>query len=343
LAGNLFGSPHRFRIDWTPSQVVYWVDGVKVATHNVAITQPLRPLVSDVHADATNLSVDWMQMTPFGGACTYVSRAADAGHPVGWLALEPTTTTPANTNVTFDTRTSNDAVTWSAWSPVNGTTVASPNGRYLQYRASLSTSDPASTPLVTAVKLTADDRPTAPIGVAAVPGNGAATLSWTAASNNGSPINAYIITPYKAGVAQAPMPFSTATTQTVGGLTNATSYTFTVAAKNGIGVGPASRATQAITIGAPIAPTNVTAKAGTGNATVSWNAPGQNNTSPVSGYVVTPYVGAVALPPRRFTTTAVQQTVTGLQKGTSYRFTVAAVNARGTGPESVLSNAVSPK
>ncbi len=39
LAGNLLGSPHRFRIDWTSSQVVYWVDGTQVASHT---RSPLR-------------------------------------------------------------------------------------------------------------------------------------------------------------------------------------------------------------------------------------------------------------------------------------------------------------
>ena len=37
LAAGLIGSPHRYRIDWTATQVVYSVDGMR-CTH-----QPVRP------------------------------------------------------------------------------------------------------------------------------------------------------------------------------------------------------------------------------------------------------------------------------------------------------------
>ena len=46
--------------------------------------------------------------------------------------------------------------------------------------------------------------PTAPTGVGASPANGSATVSWTAPSSGGSPITSYTVTPYIAGVAQAP-------------------------------------------------------------------------------------------------------------------------------------------
>ena len=62
-----------------------------------------------------------------------------------------------------------------------------------------------------------------------------------------------------------------------------------VAATHGRGVFRASFGTA--TLGAP---TNVTAAAGSGSATVSWTAPASNGGSAITNYVVTPYAGAIA-------------------------------------------------
>ena len=92
----------------------------------------------------------------------------------------------------------------------------------------------------------------------------------------------------------------------------------------------------------PDAPTTVTAVAGDGRATVSWQAPVVDGGSPITGYVVTPSVGGVTQTARTFTSTAGSQLITGLANGTAYTFTVAAVNAVGTGAASAPSAAVSP-
>ena len=68
----------------------------------------------------------------------------------------------------------------------------------------------------------------------ATPGNTTATVSWTAPAPNGGPdVTGYVVTPYISGAAQPPTTFNTtATTQTVTGLTNGTTYTFRVQAIN---------------------------------------------------------------------------------------------------------------
>ena len=96
----------------------------------------------------------------------------------------------------------------------------------------------------------APSAPGAPTGVGAGAGNGSATVSWTAPSGGGSPITGYTVTPYIAGVAQAPTTVSgspPATSTTITGLTNGTTYTFTVSATNAIGTGPASAQSNAVT------------------------------------------------------------------------------------------------
>src|SRR5262249_27246966 len=66
-----------------------------------------------------------------------------------------------------------------------------------------------------------------------------ATVTWTAPGTGGSPITSYTVTPYVGGTAQAPVS-ATTTSLSVTGLTNGTAYTFTVAATNAVGTGPAS-------------------------------------------------------------------------------------------------------
>ncbi|MDA8379562.1 MAG: fibronectin type III domain-containing protein, partial [Actinomycetota bacterium] len=53
---------------------------------------------------------------------------------------------------------------------------------------------------------------------------------------------------------------------------------------------PASAATPRST-GAPAAPTNVTAIAGEGSATVRWQAPASTGSSPIASYAVTAIPG----------------------------------------------------
>jgi pseudomonalisin len=100
--------------------------------------------------------------------------------------------------------------------------------------------------------------PGAPTAVAAVAGNGQATVSFTApASSGGTSISSYTVTAYLvsngtfiavATVASASSPV------TVTGLTNGDSYVFTVTATNGDGIGPASVASSNVTAGAVPAP-----------------------------------------------------------------------------------------
>ena len=79
----------------------------------------------------------------------------------------------------------------------------------------------------------------------------------------------------------------------------------------------------------------------TPQATVTWSAPASNGGSAITGYVVTPYIGATA----QSSTTVGNVATTpdhGLTNGTTYTFRVAAINAIGTGNQSANSNAVTP-
>ena len=190
--------------------------------------------------------------------------------------------------------------------------------------------------------------PSAPTIGTATAGNAQATVSWAApGSNGGAAINGYVVTPYVNGVAQTATTFnSTATTQTVTGLTNGTAYTFRVAARNAIGTGPQSAASNAVTPASaatvPGAPTIGSAVARDAEVSLSWTAPVSNGGAAINGYVVTPYVNGVAQAARTFGSTATSQVITGLVNGTANTFRVAARNAVGVGPQSAMSNAATP-
>jgi hypothetical protein len=201
------------------------------------------------------------------------------------------------------------------------------------------------------VTLSQPSVPGAPTGVTATAGNGSATVSWLAPTDTGgSGITSYTVTPFVGSTAQTPVTVTgnpPATTTTVSGLTNGTSYTFTVSAANANGAGPASAPSNAVIPSAPAppgAPTGVTATAGNASASVSWTAPANTGGSAITSYTVTPFVGSTAQTPVTVSGSppATTTTVSGLTNGTSYTFTVSATNANGTGSASSPSNAVTP-
>jgi hypothetical protein len=94
-------------------------------------------------------------------------------------------------------------------------------------------------------------------------------------------------------------------------------------------------------VGAPGAPQTVNAVAGDTQVVVSWTAPADPGSSPITKWVVTPSDSSI--PPVEAAGTATSATVTGLTNGTSYTFAVAAYNAdAGAGPAKTTGS-VTPK
>ena len=178
--------------------------------------------------------------------------------------------------------------------------------------------------------------PQAPTGVVATPGNGSAVVKWTApVHNGGSPITGYVATATP-GSKTCTTTGSTIKTCTVHSLTNGTTYSVSVKARNAKGLGAAS-AHVSVKPGVPLAPTGVKAIAGNAEATVRWNAP-SNNGSTITRYTVTSSPGSKTC----ITTGTTTCTVTGLTNGDGYTFTVTATNAIGTGAASAVSGSVTP-
>jgi hypothetical protein len=150
--------PHRFRIEWTPGLVKYYADGALVATHTVSIAQEMRPVASDNNLFGAAINLGWIRMGGFPASGTFTSRVLDSGPGANdWQTLTPTATTPTGTTIAFQTRsgaTRQPDGTWSAWQPLGaGNAIASPNSRYIQYRATLSGNGGQLTPTLERVAL----------------------------------------------------------------------------------------------------------------------------------------------------------------------------------------------
>ncbi len=130
----------------------------------------------------------------------------------------------------------------------------------------------------------------------------------------------------------------TSATYSVQNLINGTTYYFTVKAGNAGGLSAMSNEASATPAKVPQAPTNVTAVAGDGRATVTFTPPTDDGGNPITGYEVTAAPGNVVV-----YGSSSPIVVTGLSNGTSYTFTVKAITEAGKSSSSVESNSVVPK
>lgn len=176
----------------------------------------------------------------------------------------------------------------------------------------------------------------APLLLTATPGNTHVTLTWTAPRRDGgAPVNNYIVRYSADGGTTwttATKPDGLTTTIQMTGLTNGTSYLFSVVAINTAGSSQPALAT-ATPRSTPAAPTNLTAAPGNHRVTLTWTPPVNTGGAPILNYRIayrTPGTATWTLwshdPDPNPTAT-----ITGLTNGTLYEFKVAAINTAGVG------------
>ena len=171
--------------------------------------------------------------------------------------------------------------------------------------------------------------PGQPRQVSADPGNAQATVTWLPPTDTGSyPIDGYVVTTNPGG-----RTCSTASTScTVTGLTNGTSYTFTVTASSAAGTGPASAPSAPVTPRTvPSPPTAVNATPGDARATITWSPPTDDGGSPITGYRVTTIPTSDGC-----TVTATTCTLDGLTNSREYVVNVIATNVAGSSPPATV-------
>ncbi|MEK4371565.1 S-layer homology domain-containing protein [Paenibacillus sp. FSL R5-0490] len=261
----------------------------------------------------------------------------------------------AATTVTWSITSMNDKVTIDDTGKVDVATDTTP-GLYTVMATSTADSSKQGTatlmvlPIIPIPGFPGDsEAPAAPQILTAVGGDQLVDLSWNTVTG---------ATYYNIYMATEPWAYSnqeiasvTDSTYTVRNLSNGQAYYFTVKAGNTHGISVASIQAGATpsnggapgtdtptppTVSAP--PTNVTATAGNRQATVRFTAPTSDGGSPITHYEITAEPGGQTV-----TGTASPIVMTGLSNGTSYTFTVKAVNAVGASEPSAASNAVFPR
>ena len=184
--------------------------------------------------------------------------------------------------------------------------------------------------------------PSQPLNVSATASDGQVIVSWSPPETNGGAA----VTGYTVSVVGGSSHAVSASPYTVTGLTNGTSYLFTVTATNSVGNSqPSVPSNSVIPSGLPDAPSDVALAPGgagtSGTIILNWTG-GSDNGTIINSYNVYQTVDGeqtlIAYIDPPLTTT----TLTDLIDGTDYTFQVAAVNDNGEGNLSAPSATITP-
>jgi fibronectin type III domain protein len=185
--------------------------------------------------------------------------------------------------------------------------------------------------------------PGAPTGLAATPGDGTATLSWSPpGSDGGSPVDSYVIeggtSPSSGGIVEQAGGHRHAAT--ISGLTNGTTYYFRVHAQNAYGDGapaavpvtPQGPGSVQDSGSVPGPPTGLKTSYGGGFIALSWSPPTSTGGSPITGYHVYLGYSPSLVGARVFPASDTNFRATDVETGSRYYIKVTALNAAGEGP-----------
>ncbi|MEL6890916.1 MAG: fibronectin type III domain-containing protein [Actinomycetota bacterium] len=275
--------------------------GADTATGVVPVGLPTRPVVGTAVSDAsgTAVTLTWSAPGNDGGSplTGYVLDGSVVGGSavVSGLTLSASSTTHTVTGLTTGT-------TYRFTIVARNGVGQGPTGTFADVRTNVPLPDP----------------PSAPRGFEARPGNGHVELVWIAPATNPGDVTQYAI---EMGGEERRLPVSQERYVWTG-LTNGTSYTFTIRAI--APAGPSLAATDTATpSGAPAAPSGLTGGPVTQTSvSVSWSQTSPTNGTTVSSWIVT--VGGSSS-----TITSSPHTIGGLSPSTDYTVSVVAVGANG--------------
>ena len=179
--------------------------------------------------------------------------------------------------------------------------------------------------------------PGVPRNVSVSPAHQKLTVTWDAPTDDGgSSVTGYTVQ-WKSGAQDYESGRTanvTGTTATISGLTNSTTYTVQVAAKNSVGTGSyATEVTGTPASQVPGVPQNVSTTARNTALRVTWDAPASDGGATVSSYTVQWKSGVQSYDSARqaTVTSGTSHDITGLTNSTAYTVRVSATNSVGAG------------
>jgi titin len=239
--------------------------GVESAAYRLTAGRPLAPTNVTATADDGQIMVSW-------SAVADVTGIAVTGYTITYTAGSSATSSASSCTA--------GSCSSTLTGLVNGTT-------YSIVVAAVSTAGtgPSSSPAVTA---TPRSTPGQPASVSASSLDEAVEVTWTApSSTGGSAITGYDVTVTAGATTVATYSLEAdQTSVTAAGLTNGTSYVASVSARNIAGSGTARASAATTPIGAPSAPTNLSAEPNGSDFDVTWSAPSSTGGSAITGYTV---------------------------------------------------------
>ena len=292
----------------SPSSVAGGTVGVTVTTSagtaslNNAFTygdSPSAPAITGISPIDGAVTVGWSPPSSSGSSSitSYVAAVSPGGATCTW------TVGPLNCTVSGLTNGTTYRATVRAYSALGPGLASANSTSFVPYKA-----------------------PSAPSIVSISPSDGQITVTWSAASNNGSAITRYDVEAQPGGNSCSTS--GTGTSCTISPLTNGTAYSISVYATNEAGGGDVASSDTLITPRTLAgAPTNLVISPGDKQLGVSWRTPSSNGGSAVTSYTVTAQPGSVtctAIAP------ATSCNLLGLSNGSVYSVTVVATNPAGS-------------
>lgn len=186
---------------------------------------------------------------------TWTSDVMDLTYVSSFTNLASSETTPDDSVISYETRTSSDKATWSSWTSVSSGTISSSANRYLQIRSTLAaSSDRTQTPTLSSVTVNYSGDTTAPSNPSSITGasqavggsaltNGASYaytapyFSWSGASDGQTSVDGYYVYfgTSASGDPQTAGSYQTGSTYTVTAALSTGTYYLRIQTKDAIG------------------------------------------------------------------------------------------------------------